>query len=191
MHNTFRTTALTIALPLFLAVSGPAQAVHYSEVDPADSTIQFHYRQMGVDMEGSFTAFNAVLDVDTDDPTAGSARFEVDLSSVDTGTADGDTEVLTRDWFHVDEHPVASFESTGIHVVSENDYEVTGTFTLKGHSTDIRIPVRHTSAGERGLFEGTFTLKRGDFNIGEGSWSSFDIVANEVDVHVRISAIAR
>lgn len=38
--------------------------------------------------------------------------------------------------------------------------------------------------------DGEFSRFAGDFAIGEGSWSSFDIVANEVNASVRITASA-
>jgi hypothetical protein len=36
--------------------------------------------------------------------------------------------------------------------------------------------------------EGRFTIRRGDFAIGEGAWSAFDVVANDVLVTFRITA---
>ena len=43
---------------------------------------------------------------------------------------------------------------------------------------------------EAGVFEGRFTLGRGDFPIGEGPWAKFDVAANEVQIQFRITAHA-
>ena len=45
--------------------------------------------------------------------------------------------------------------------------------------------------GEAGVFDGSLTIKRGDFSIGEGAWKAFDIVANDVVIKFRITAAAK
>ncbi|NLJ62256.1 MAG: polyisoprenoid-binding protein, partial [Alcaligenaceae bacterium] len=37
-------------------------------------------------------------------------------------------------------------------------------------------------------FSGSFSLLRGDYAIGEGAWSKFDIVANDVRIDFTIIA---
>ena len=41
------------------------------------------------------------------------------------------------------------------------------------------------------MFEGSLTIQRGDFSIGEGAWKAFDIVANDVVIKFRITAAAK
>ena len=41
------------------------------------------------------------------------------------------------------------------------------------------------------VFEGSLTIQRGDFSIGEGAWKAFDIVANDVVIKFRITAAAK
>ncbi|MDX9994660.1 MAG: YceI family protein, partial [Rhodocyclaceae bacterium] len=53
---------------------------------------------------------------------------------------------------------------------------------------DIVVPATFATQGNAGVFDGAFTLRRGDFSIGEGAWAKFDIVANEVQVTFRITA---
>lgn len=181
---------LAAALPLASILPSSALAAQYNTVLPDESSVHFHYQQMGVGMDGEFTRFNGELNFDSDNPAAAKAAFDVDLSSVDTGTSDGDEEIVKKDWFDVDSHPVARFESTDIAVVEEGKFDVTGTLSLKGKTQTVTIPATFTASGDTGVFEGRFTLKRGDFAVGEGTWSAFDIVANEVDVSFRITASA-
>jgi polyisoprenoid-binding protein YceI len=42
--------------------------------------------------------------------------------------------------------------------------------------------------GNSGVFDGSFTIRRADFTIGEGAWAKFDIVANDVQIKFRITA---
>ena len=72
-----------------------------------------------------------------------------------------------------------------------NNYEVAGTLTIKGTSKDVIVPATFTPQGNTGVFEGSLTIQRGDFSIGEGAWKAFDIVANDVVIKFRISAAAR
>lgn len=181
---------LAIALPFAFGISTSAIAAQFNTIVEQDSNVQFHYQQMGVSMDGEFTRFSGELDFDTDKPAAATAVFDVDLSSVDTGTADGDNEIASKDWFNIDAHPTARFESTDITVVSDTQFDVTGTLEIKGTAQTVSFPATFTTSGDTGVFEGRFTLKRGDFAIGEGTWSAFDIVANEVDVSFQIAVAA-
>ena len=62
--------------------------------------------------------------------------------------------------------------------------------TIKGKTQDVVIPATFAAQGKAGVFEGRFTLRRGDFAIGEGPWAKFDVVANEVQIQFRITANA-
>jgi len=139
-------------------------------------------------MDGRFTKFSGDLSFDPANPEEGEASFEVDLSSVDTGTSDGDDEVVGQDWFDVDEHPTASFVSHDIEVTGDGRYQVEGTLSIKGTEQDVTVPATFNEEGDTGIFEAEFTMQRGDYSIGEGSWSTFDIVANDVTVTIRLVA---
>lgn len=41
------------------------------------------------------------------------------------------------------------------------------------------------------LHDITLQVRRGDFSIGEGAWAKFDIVANDVQVRVRLHASSK
>ena len=43
----------------------------------------------------------------------------------------------------------------------------------------------------QGLVDGAFVLKRADFAIGEGSWSDFGTVANEIQIKFHFLAKAK
>lgn len=47
------------------------------------------------------------------------------------------------------------------------------------------MPATFAAPGERRRSAGQFTIRRGDFAIGEGAWAAFDIVANDVTVRFR------
>lgn len=174
-----------------LALVTASHAASYEQVLPEQSRIDFGFQQMGVAMEGNFTRFASQLKFDPAVPAEARATIEVELASVDTGSAEGDEEVARKTWFNTGEFPVARFESTAVKALGGDRYEVAGTLTIKGTTRDVVVPARFTTQGDIGVFEGELGIKRGDFSIGEGAWRAFDVVANEVVIKFRIAAAAR
>ena len=173
-----------------LALSPLTQAAVFGQVQADQSKIAFTFEQMGVKMDGQFRQFEAQLQFDPEQPDQGSAKFEVALGSVTLGSPEFDQEVVGKDWFNVKSFPKAEFVSTKIKALADNRYEVSGVLTIKGKSQSVTVPASFNSEGNKGVFEGDFTIERGQFNIGEGSWVAFDIVANNVIIKFRITALA-
>ena len=77
--------------------------------------------------------------------------------------------------------------SSSVAALGGNKYEVAGQLTIKGKTQEVLVPATFTVQGNAGVFAGSFTLRRGDFAIGEGPWSAFDIVANDVEIKFRLA----
>ena len=105
-----------------------------------------------------------------------------------TGTAEANDEVAGPLWLNTKAFPTAHFVTTAIKPLGKNNFDVTGTMTIKGKSHTINAPATFHLAGQRAVFEGTFVLKRADFSIGEGMWADFGTVANEVQIKFRLVA---
>ena len=177
-----------ILLTLALATAFSAQAVEYTQVQTDKSTIHFTYKQMGVAVDGQFRKFASQITFDPAKPSAAKATFEVELASVDTGAPEGDQEVAGKPWFNTRAFPTAKFVSGTVKPLGGNKVEVTGQLTIKGKTQDVVVPATFTPQGNSGVFDGSFTIRRADFSIGEGSWAKFDIVANDVLIKFRITA---
>ena len=182
--------ALALFSTLALA-SSTAHAVEYNQVQADKSQIAFGYQQMGVSMDGTFNKFSSQLRFDPAAPQTGSATIEVDLASIDTGSAEGDEEAARKTWFNTKDFPAARFESTSVKALEGNKYEVAGKLTIKGTTKDVVVPATFKPQGDSGVFEGSLTIQRGDFSIGEGAWKAFDVVANDVVIKFRITAAAK
>ncbi len=177
-----------ILLTLALATAFSAQAVDYTQVQTDKSTIYFTYKQMGVAVDGQFRKFASQITFDPAKPSAAKATFEVELASVDTGAPEGDQEVAGKPWFNTRAFPTARFVSGTVKPLGGNKVEVAGQLTIKGKTQDVVVPATFTPQGNSGVFDGSFTIRRADFSIGEGSWAKFDIVANDVLIKFRITA---
>ncbi|MBK7898467.1 MAG: YceI family protein [Azonexus sp.] len=181
-----------LSLATALALAAPAaHAVEYGEFLADKSSLGFVSRQMGVPVEGRFRKFSASLSFDPARPAAASARFELDLASVDAGSRDANDEVVGKAWFNLKAFPGASFVSTAVKPLGGERYELAGKLTIKGKTQDIVAPMSFRQEAGNGVFDGAFTLKRLDFAVGDGVWSDVSTVANEVHIKFRIVAAPR
>ena len=94
-------------------------------------------------------------------------RLPVELISVDTGAPEGDDEVAGKPWFNTKIFPTAKFVSSSVKALGGNKYEVSGQLSIKGRTQGIIVPATFTTQGKTGVFDGSFTIRRADFSIGE------------------------
>lgn len=179
---------ITFCVSTLLAVH--AGAVEYRVIQPEKSKVTFQYKQMGVVMNGQFKKVTAQLSFDPAKPAASQAHIEIDLASVDAGSSDADDELAGKSWFNVKAFPKATFVARQIKPTRAQQFEVTGTLSLKGKSQDIKFPLKLTTQGGVGVFSGDFVIRRADFAIGEGVWAKFDVVANDIPVNFQLTAVS-
>ena len=177
-----------LSLAAVLGLPGLAQAVEYKTVIADKSAINFTFKQMNVGMDGQFKKFSTQLSFDPANAAAAKVALEVDLSSIDTGTSDGDEEVVGKLWFNTKAFPMAKFVSSSVKSLGGNRYEVAGQLTIKGKSQPVVAPTTMTMQGDQAAFDGSFVIERADFAIGEGQWADFGVVANEIQVKFHVLA---
>ena len=179
---------LAIIVALTAALAPAARATEYTQVDAARSTLHFGYKQMGVAMDGKFRKFASQLSFDPARPTAAKAVIDVELASIDAGSGEANDEVAGKQWFNTKAFPTARFVSTGVKALGGNRFEALGKMTIKGQTRDVVAPFTFKQDGANGVFDGAFVLKRMDYNIGEGPWSDFSAVANEIEIKFHVVA---
>jgi polyisoprenoid-binding protein YceI len=181
---------IAVIFALALAAAQPAGAALLNQMQQDKSRIGFVFKQMGVAVEGRFPKFSAQVAFDPAKPETGHAQIDIDLAAIDAGAAEANEEAKTRNWFHIQQFPKASFVSTGVKPLGGNRYEVAGRLTIKGKSRDVVAPFTFKPEGAGGLFEGSFTLKRLEFGVGAGPWGDTETVADEVQVRFRLAVAA-
>ena len=182
--------ALATAFAL-VALPGAAAAVESTKMEPAGSKVAFQYQQLGVKLDGHFKQFSGQVSFDPAKPQTGKASLDVELGSVDAGSPDADSEVVTAPWVNVEKFPKAHFESTSIKAKGGDSYEIAGKLTIKGTTKDVSFPATFKADGNKGTFSGSLSIKRGDFAIGEGDWASTDIVAGDVAISFALNVAAQ
>jgi polyisoprenoid-binding protein YceI len=184
--TTFAAAAALTAL--FAASPAPAQTAGGVQLLPQGSEVVFTTRQMGVPVEGRFTRFSAQVALDPRKPEAGRVTFSVDTGSARFGSAELDAEVPKPIWLAAARFPQAVFQSTAIRANGAGRFEVTGTLTIKGQAQPLVVPVQLAPGpGGNTVATGSFTLKRLDFRIGEGEWTDTSLLANDVQVRLRLA----
>ena len=180
-----------ILILLVAALALCAQAAEFNQVAPDKSHITFVSKQMGVPVNGGFKKFSAQITIDPSKPEAGKASVEVDLSSIDAGSSDADTEVKGKGWLNIAAFPKATFDSGTVKSLGNGRYEARGPLKIKGVSRDMVIPFTLKTEGTGAWLEGSFVLPRLQFKIGDGEWSDTSTVADEVQVKFKLFLVSK
>ena len=167
-----------------------AAAAELNVVQTDKSQISFVSKQMGVPVEGRFGKFAARIAFDPAKPEAGRAQIDIDLASLDAGSAEANDEAKGKGWFNTREFPQARFVSTGVKPLGGGRYEARGQMTIKGKTRDVVAPFSFKADGNAGVLEGSIPVMRLQFGIGEGVWSDTGTVADEVQVKFRFVVAA-
>jgi polyisoprenoid-binding protein YceI len=151
------------------------------------SEIAFTMKQMGVNFDGRFRKWKADVDFQPAALDKSKAEVDVDLASLDLASTESEAEAKGPLWFNTAKFPAAHFVSTSILSLGGDRYEVAGKLSLKGITRDCVVPiaVKADASGNR-VAEGTFSLKRLEYRIGEGEWADTATVDNDIRVRIRI-----
>jgi polyisoprenoid-binding protein YceI len=168
--------AFVAALGLLPAL--PALAAEWPLV-ATSSSIAFTFKQMNVPVDGRFKKFSGKIDFDPARPETSSIDMQVDIASI-SASEDADPEAVKPAWLDAVAHPQARFVSKSVKALGGGHYQAAGLLSIKGVSRDITVPFDFKEQGAGASVDGQFTLRRGDYKVGEGDWSAFDVVANDV-----------
>lgn len=119
-------------------------------------------------VRGTFDDFSGSITVG-EDGTA-SVTAEIAVSSVNTRNEQRDAHLRAADFFDVENHPIATFTSTGLRAEGDG-YALDGEFTLKGITKTITLDLEFNGTnpgmghGEVAGFDASVVLNRKDFGI--------------------------
>lgn len=148
-------------------------AVSKWTLDSVHSTVDFSVRHMMVSrVRGNFNDFSAEIEADPNDLTTATLNFTIDVASIDTRNDDRDNHLRSADFFDVENHPEFTFKSTSIEKKSDNEYAVTGDFSMHGvtqqetfNVTSEGVAKDPMSGAEKAGFSVEGTLKRSEYGL--------------------------
>ena len=172
----------TTALP-----AAAQQQQQQQQLLPAQSSIAFTVRQMGVPIEGHFKKFSAQVAFDPAKVEASSIALSIDTGSATMGSRETDAELPKAEWFNVPKFPQATFQSTSVKAVDKTHLQVAGKLSIKGVSRDVVVPVTLAQSGATTTATGTMALPRLGYKIGTDEWADTSMVADEVQVRFKLA----
>ena len=169
-----------------LALLAATPAFAQQKLVPAESSVGFVSRQMGVPVEGHFRKFDGQITFDPAKPEAARIHLAIDTGSATLGVKETDAELPKPAWFNVAKFPQATFDAKTVKSLGGGKYEVAGQLSIKGAAHDVVVPVQLTQSGAKTTAAGQFSLKRLAYKIGENEWADTSMVADEVQVKFKL-----
>lgn len=138
----------------------------------AHAFIQFKISHLGFSwLYGRFNDFDGEFRFDPENPENSSVEVTIQTASVDSNHERRDNHLRNEDFLTVEEFPEAHFRSTAFRHIEGDRYEMTGDFTLLGHTRELTMDVEHVGAGTdpwggyRRGFTGRTSFALADFGI--------------------------
>jgi polyisoprenoid-binding protein YceI len=149
-------------------------------LDPDRSTVNFKIRNFWglVNVKGRFT------DVSGDGQVTGKGaifgRLDIQVASLRTGISKRDEHLRSADFFDADRYPDISVVVTAVDPTTGNDAALRATFTIKGVTVEVPLPV-HVNALDDGSVQvsANTEIDRDQFDIG---WNRLGMVAKTATV---------
>ena len=151
-----------------------------------NSKLMYQVTFQGLPIEGRFTQFSV------DYSQAEKLLVTVNIGSADMSDDELNSEIAGIDWFDTGRFGEAVFSSESLTATSDSNEEfiAAGSLNLKGVSEPVDVPFvwkQDTQNPDRATMSGQLVLKRSDFSIGIGDWSSGDQIG--IDVNVSFSVV--
>ncbi|MEX2288783.1 MAG: YceI family protein [Mycobacteriales bacterium] len=167
-------------------------------IDPTHSSIGFTARHaMVTKVRGTFEQFDGKAHLDAQNPTASTAEVTIQVASINTRQEQRDGHLRTNEFFDAPTFPEITFRSTGVEVLSESTFALTGDLTIKGTTNPVSVEFEHTGVATdlygnvRAGFEGKTVINRKDWGI---TWNApletgGVMVSDKITLEFDVSAI--
>jgi len=165
------------------SVPQPARA---ASVDTGRSTIRVMFVRNKQRLSGTFKRFTGDIQFDPAAPAGGHASFDVEVGSLELGQKALDEAAQGEEWFDTEHYPNAHFVSTAIVPAGDNKFSVLGRLTLRGKTLNVVLPISYSRLGTVRFFDGVLPVRRLQFGVGQGAWSSTAVVADVVAIRFHI-----
>ena len=164
-------TILILSILLFTVVSINAQETKWT-FDNSHSKIQFDVSHMVIsEVSGQFQDYEGTIFADKSDFSDAKVSFSIKVKSIDTDDKDRDEHLLTADFFDAEKFPKITFVSKSMKKVGENQYKLTGDFSMHGVTKEITLDLKYNGTvndpwgNTKAGFKVTGIIDRTDFGL--------------------------
>jgi polyisoprenoid-binding protein YceI len=168
------------------------------KIDVDHSDVMFKVKHLMIStVTGIFKKFYATVEAPNDDWTDAQVTFEADIDSIDTKNADRDAHLKSDDFFNAEQFPKMTFKSTGIQKLSDEEYKLTGNFTIRDITKPIDLKVEYNGSTvdpwgmQRAGFEVSGKINRKEYGL---KWNAVTeaggiVVADDVKLALNVELI--
>jgi len=178
------------ALAILLATTAFLLAeVETYKFDKAHTLVGFRIRHLLTKVEGRFKDFDGTIWIDRASPSASKVELTIQTTSIDTAQDGRDKDLRSPNYFDVEKYPTITFKSTKIESKGNDQYDVTGDFSMHGVTKSIHVPVKSLGFAKMGKtdkagFEIALTVPRKDYGIDKGA----PVVGDDVEINIQVEA---
>ena len=113
------------------------------KVDSMHSEVQFKVKHLVIStVTGFFNSFDGTIETDEDNLDGATAKFKVDVNSINTNVKDRDEHLKSADFFDAENYPNLVFDGKLKHVEG-SDYKLIGDLTIKNTTKQVTLDVEH------------------------------------------------
>ncbi|HKT59518.1 MAG TPA: YceI family protein [Gemmatimonadales bacterium] len=182
------------------STSAPA-ATSTWQLDPAHSSIEFSVKHMMMTtVRGRLKQFRGTLTADEAHPQGCCVDVEIDVASIDTGSADRDAHLRSADFFDVDRYPTINFHSDRADGSFEKEgdrFRVPGKLTIRGTTIEVELDCVFEGRGhdpwgkERAGFSCSTEIDRREWGLkwNQAIETGGVLVANRVRVEAEVQFV--
>lgn len=164
-------------------------------LDPTHSELLFKVKHLMVsNVTGQFKSFNATVETQGDDIATAKVHFTADVNSVSTNNEQRDGHLKTGDFFDAENHPQIIFDGDKMEKVSDENYKLHGTLTMRGTSKPVTLNVEFGGmiqdpwGNTRVGFSVTGKINRKDYGVSFGMVSETGGIMLGEDVAISANA---
>lgn len=147
-------------------------------LDPTHSEVLFKVKHLMISkVTGQFTRFDATVQTEEDDLATAKINFTAEIDSISTNNEQRDAHLKNGDFFDAENHPKLTFVSSRLEKISDEEYKLHGTLTMRGNSKEVVLDVEYggTTQDPWGNTRAGFTVEgkinRKDFGVSFGAVS--------------------
>jgi len=167
-------------------------------LDPTHSEIQFKVKHLMISkVTGQFHKFDAAVTTEGDDFTTAKISFSADIDSISTNNEQRDAHLKNGDFFDADNHPKLTFVSDKLEKISDEQYKLHGTLTMRGTSKQETLNVEYggTITDPWGNTRSGFTIdgkiNRMDYGVSFGMKTETGglLLGEDVSLHAQVEFV--
>ena len=187
---------------LVVVIAAPlAASADTWQIDPVHTTVGFSVRHMTIStVRGQFNKVAGTITANDNDPATAAIEATIDTASIDTRSADRDSDLKSPNFLDVAKYPTMTFKSKKVEAAGPGKYNVVGELTLHGVTKEVTLavevadaPIKDPWGNTRAGAFATTSISRKDFGL---MWNKMieaggAVIGDAVSVEINVEAVKK